>query len=105
VQEKLNTITNAIEDLKGKEVIIFNVAKKTSEMSYIVIATGNSKQHIASIANNVRQEVKLKDFFVKPLEGETTDWILVDCGDIVVHIMTQTSREFYNLEKLWKIIE
>jgi ribosome-associated protein len=101
MQKKLKIITDAIKDLKGKEIITLEVTKITPEMSFIVIATGTSKQHIKSIANNVRQEVKLKNFSVRALEGEDTDWLLVDCGDMIVHIMTETSREFYSLEKLW----
>ncbi len=101
MQQKLKTITDAIEDLKGKEIFALEVTKITPEMSFIVIATGTSKQHIKSIANNVRQEVKLKNFMVKSIEGESTDWLLVDCGDVIVHVMTESSREFYQLEKLW----
>ena len=101
MQKKLKIITDAIEDLKGKEIFTLEVTKITPEMSFIVIATGTSKQHIKSIANNVRQEVKLKNFMVQPIEGADTDWLLVDCGDVIIHVMTETSREFYNLEKLW----
>lgn len=95
-------ITTAIEDLKGQDIKVIDVTKLSDVMDYLVIVTGTSNRHVKSLANNVIEEVKKTD--VRPIGVEGMDageWVLVDYGDTVVHVMLQATRDFYELEKLW----
>ena len=100
---KLTVITTAISDLKGRDVITLDVRTQSTEMDFIVIATGTSIQHIGRIAKHVNEQIKLQKLSVHPIEGEGTEWLLVDADEAVVHIMSQSAREFYQLEKLWNM--
>lgn len=102
--EKL-TIT-ALEDMKAVDITSIYVKPLTDITEYIIICTGTSSRHTASIADHLVTQAKSKG--VKPLgvEGdEFGEWILVDLGDAVIHIMLAQVREFYNLEKLWNMAE
>ncbi|MCW8955825.1 MAG: ribosome silencing factor [Gammaproteobacteria bacterium] len=97
-------VITAIEDLKGEDIRELDVKGKTSVTDIMIITSGTSSRHVKSIANNVAVEAKQAG--VKPLgvEGEEQgEWVLVDLGDVVVHIMQPHIREFYDLEKLWEI--
>lgn len=97
-------VISAIEDLKGEDIRELDVKDKTSVTDLMIVASGTSSRHVKSIANNVAVEAKQAG--VKPLgvEGEEQgEWVLVDLGDIVVHVMQPHIREFYDLEKLWEI--
>ncbi len=94
----------ALDDLRGVDVRRISVSDKTSITDLIVIASGTSHRHVRSLADRVVERVK--DEGVKPLgvEGEQGgDWLLIDLGDLVVHVMSREKRAFYNLEKLWSI--
>ncbi|TVZ37811.1 ribosome-associated protein [Alteromonadaceae bacterium 2753L.S.0a.02] len=103
MQSELNTIVvNALEDLKGKEIVELDVTTLSDVMDTLVIATGTSNRHVKSLANNVVEDGKEKGFRPIGVEGmETGEWVLVDYGDLVVHVMLDTTRTFYELEKLW----
>lgn len=97
-----NLVVDALEDIKAMDIKVLDVMDQSDVTDIMVIATGNTTRQVKSLANNVVVEAKEKG--VKPLgmEGEkTADWILVDLGDVVVHVMTPDIRDFYNLEKLW----
>ncbi|MCW8854058.1 MAG: ribosome silencing factor [Gammaproteobacteria bacterium] len=101
-EELKKLVIKAIDDLKGENIVEIDVMGKTSVTDVMVIASGTSSRHVKSIANNVADEAKKAG--VKPLgvEGEEqAEWVLVDLGDVVVHIMQPHIREFYDLEKLW----
>ena len=101
-KELKQLVVKAIEDLKGENIVEIDVMGKTSVTDVMVIASGTSSRHVKSIANNVADEARKAG--VKPLgiEGEVqSEWVLVDLGDVVVHIMQPDIREFYDLERLW----
>jgi ribosome-associated protein len=98
----LDNILDALSDLKAVSVLPLDVHKMTSITEYMVIATGTSSRHVSAIADNVVR--KLKMIHIEPLgiEGDTdAEWVLVDLGEVVVHIMQAKARDFYQLEKLW----
>ena len=104
LDEQIKVVENVIDDLKGENVVTINVVKQSDDMEVIIIATGKSIQHARGIANNVSIEAKRLNMMVLGIEGaEFSEWILVDLGEVIVHIMTEKTREFYKLEKLWSI--
>ncbi len=99
----LDIIIAALEELKAKDIVTLDVTSLSSVMDTLVIASGTSSRQIKALANNVT--VKAKEQGLKPIGTEGTDqaeWVLVDFGDIIVHIMTPATRDFYDLEGLWQ---
>lgn len=97
-------VIEAIEDVKGNDITCLHVAGQTSVTDYMIIACGTSNRHVKSLADNIMDQCKKKG--VRPLgvEGESkSDWVLVDLGDVVVHLMMPATRQFYDLERLWDI--
>lgn len=103
MQTDLNKIViNALEDLKGKDIVELDVTELSDVMDTLVIVTGTSNRHVKSLANNVVEDGKQKGFRPIGVEGmESGEWVLVDYGDMVVHVMLDNTRSFYELEKLW----
>lgn len=101
--EKLQQIViEALEDVKGHNIRVLDVRDKTSVTDIMIIATGNSNRQVKALIDSV--SVKAKEHGVKPIgmEGEQQgEWALLDLGDVVVHVMQPSIRDFYNLEKLW----
>ncbi|WP_086481321.1 ribosome silencing factor [Oceanospirillum sanctuarii] len=95
-------VIDSLEEMKGNEIVVLDVSANTSVTDFMIIASGTSSRHVASLANNV--VVNVKEQGVRPLgvEGQAgSEWVLVDLGDIVVHIMQPATRQFYDLERLW----
>jgi ribosome-associated protein len=93
----------ALEDVKAQDITTIDVREKTSITDYMVIASGTSSRHVKSLVDNVLEKVKEQG--VRPLGSEGLDsgeWALLDLGDIVVHVMLPTARQFYDLERLWQ---
>ena len=102
IRRKQKVVVNALEDVKGRDIDVFNVTHLTSLFDRVIIATGDSQRQVKALARNVQDRVKEAGERVESIEGEQEgEWILVDLGDIIVHVMHPTVREYYNLEELW----
>jgi ribosome-associated protein len=101
--EQLLTLTkNALEDKKAKDIKILDVRKISSFTDFMIVATGNTARHVKALAQNVIAEAKANKYRPLGEEGDnTSEWVLVDLGDIIVHLMQPDTRDFYQLEKLW----
>ncbi len=98
----LKVVLNDLSDLKASNIIPLDVHQSTPLTDYMVIATGNSSRHVKAIADNLVHKMKERHQRPFSVEGDLeNEWVLVDLGDVVVHIMQQRTREFYHLEKLW----
>lgn len=100
--QTLEQILASLEDLKGLDVRTIDVTQISDVTDYMVLASGTSNRHVRSLVDRVTEN--LKDAGVRPLgmEGkETSEWVLVDYGDIVLHVMQAETRGFYDLERLW----
>jgi ribosome-associated protein len=101
-KELREIILEAANDLKGQSIDCIDVRRLTSIADYMVIVTGRSSTHVKALSDNVVKEVKKANFEVVGVEGRAqSEWVLVDLGDIVVHVMLSRFRELYNLEELW----
>ena len=95
-------IVSALEDIKGKDIEVINTTKLTSMFDRLVIATGDSNRQVRSLARNVHDKVKEAGGDIIGTEGQDTgEWVLVDLGNIVVHVMQPAVRAHYKLEELW----
>ena len=93
---------DALEDIKGMDIKVLDVMNKSSVTDIMIFATGNTSRQVKALANSVADKSKKAGSPALGIEGdEGNEWVLVDLGDVVVHIMQPTIREFYNLEKLW----
>jgi ribosome-associated protein len=97
-------VVDALVDLKAHAVEVLDVSGMTSITDYMIIASGTSDRHIKALSDRVVEAAKEAGVMPVGVEGESTrDWILVDLGDVVVHVMLPNTRSFYNLEKLWSL--
>ena len=95
-------VIDKIDDLKGRDIIDLDVTGKSSVTDTMVVCSGNSKRHVVSIAEHVALEAKRAGNPALSIEGQDEgEWVLVDLGDVVVHVMQDQTRDFYQLEKLW----
>ena len=92
----------ALEDIKARDITVFDVRKQTSLYDTLIIASADSNRQVKALANNVRERLKDAGATILGVEGEDTgEWVLVDAGDLIVHIMQPAVRAYYNLEELW----
>lgn len=93
----------ALEDIKAQDITVIDVSDKTSITDFMVIASGTSNRHVRSLAENVLEKVKEQGVRAIGSEGlEGGEWALLDLNDVVVHVMMPTTRQFYDLERLWQ---
>ena len=96
------TAVNALEDIKAHDIAVLDVRKLTSLYDTLIVASGNSARQVKSLAAHVREKLKAAGATILGTEGEDAgEWVLVDAGDIVVHVMQPSVRAYYNLEELW----
>jgi ribosome-associated protein len=93
---------NALEDIKGEAISVIDTENLSPLFSRMIVCTGNSNRQVKSLANNVVEEFKKHSIEIVGVEGESGgEWVLVDSGDIVVHVMLPQVRAYYDLESLW----
>lgn len=96
-------VVSALEDIKGRDITVIDTAPLTAMFDRIVVASGDSNRQVKALARNVQEMVREAGGDVVSVEGEDNgEWVLVDLGDIVVHIMQPAVRNYYNLEELWE---
>jgi ribosome-associated protein len=99
----LQVVLLALDDGKGKDIKVIDVRKKTGIADFMVIASGTSERHVKSLAEHVIDEAKNNEVQPLGVEGQGGgEWVLVDLGDVIVHVMKPQTREFYQLEKFWQ---
>jgi len=95
-------VIDALEDLKAQDIAVLDVARLTSVTDRMVLATGTSTRHVSALAATVLQAAKDEGLAPLGVEGENgSDWVLVDLGQLVVHVMLPETRQLYDLERLW----
>ncbi len=101
-EELKQAVIEALDDMKAVNPVVLDVTGLTDVMDYLVIASGTSNRHVKSLADNVSMELKKRGMRPLGVEGEDAgEWVLVDFGDVVVHVMLPATRDFYDLERLW----
>lgn len=95
-------VTTCLEDAKGEEIVTIDLAGKTAIADAMVIASGRSRRHVGALADRLVRDLKKRGQKGIKIEGlEVGEWVLLDLGDVIVHIFQPEIREFYNLEKMW----
>ena len=95
-------VLKSLDEAKAENVVVIDIKGKSSIGDYMVIASGRSDRHVGAIAEQVQQKLRDEGFGRARLEGQPQcDWVLIDAGDIIVHVFRPEVREFYNLEKMW----
>ena len=110
MKEKINSnlnyfqylIIDALEDVKGQNILVFDTSEKSNFFDRVIIVSGVSNRQTRALAKSVADKLKKKEGVNCHLEGEDNgEWVLVDCGDVICHIMQPMIREYYNLEEIW----
>lgn len=98
----LKLVLESLEDSKAENVTSINITGKSALGDYMVVVSGRSNRHVTAIADHLIDDIKAGGLGSARVEGlETGDWVLIDAGDIIVHIFRPEIREFYNIEKMW----
>ncbi|QEQ95662.1 ribosome silencing factor [Neptunomonas concharum] len=102
-EQLIEIVRSALEDMKARDIDVIDVRGKSSITDYMMIACGTSKRHVMSLAQEVSDKAKEAGLMPIGTEGQNVgDWVLVDLGDVVVHVMMPDARSFYDLERLWR---
>jgi len=102
----LNAVNSCLEDAKAENTVTINIKGKSALGDYMVVASGRSHRHVAAIAEQLLKEMKTRGFGPVKVEGQqAADWVLIDTGDVIVHIFRPEVREFYGIEKMWMMPE
>ena len=102
IRKKQRAVVEALEDVKGRDIVVFNVGRLSAFFERVVIASGDSNRQMRALAESVQDKLRALGARVYGVEGEANgEWVLVDLGDIVVHMMHPAVRSYYNLEEIW----
>jgi ribosome-associated protein len=102
IRKKQRAVLEALEDVKGRDIVIYNVARLSPIFERVVIATGDSTRQVKALATSVHDRLKALGAAARGIEGgNNSEWMLVDLGDIVVHVMHPNARHYYRLEEIW----
>jgi len=104
VEDLLKLVETELDERKALHIKVLDVRRKSSITDYMVVATATSSRHAQSLCEHIVEKVKQNGMQPLGVEGQPgSDWVLLDLGDVVVHVMTGHAREFYQLEKLWSV--
>ena len=103
VARALETVLTSLDDSKAEDITNIDIRGKSPLADYMIVATGRSHRHVAAIADHLIRNLKEAGFGAPRVEGQSgADWVLVDTGDIIIHVFRPEVREFYNIEKMWQ---
>ncbi|MEJ6783624.1 MULTISPECIES: ribosome silencing factor [Phyllobacteriaceae] len=103
VSRALKTVLDSLEDSKAENIVSIDIQGKSSLGDYMVVASGRSHRHVAAVSDHLLKALKDAGFGNARVEGLSgADWVLVDTGDVIVHVFRPEIREFYNIEKMWQ---
>ena len=100
----LEIVQKTLEDNKADNVVVMDLRGKTSLASFMVVASGTSQRHVASLAEKIQQNLKNVGFKTSTEGEEKADWVLIDAFDVIIHIFKPEVRDFYNIEKMWQSV-
>ena len=102
IRSKERAVVAALADVKGRDIVVYNVARQTAYFERVVIASGDSSRQVNALATSVQDRLKALGAKIVGVEGRRNgEWVLVDLGEIIVHVMQPAVRAYYNLEQLW----
>ena len=102
LERMVEVAVNALEDIKGKDILVLDTSDKTPLFARMIIASGDSTRQVRALVNNVAVDLKAAGFEILSTEGqEGGEWALVDAGDLVVHVMLPAVRDYYDIDTLW----
>ena len=101
-EKVLEIVKKTLDDNKADDVVVMDLRGKTSLASFMVVASGTSQRHVASLAEKVQLDLKAAGYKSVAEGEERADWVLIDAFDVIVHIFKPEVREFYNIEKMWQ---
>lgn len=103
-RELSKLVVNALEEVKGKDIVVLDVSDMTTVTDYMIVASGTSNRHVKALIDSVAEKAKAAGRPAVGMEGEEgSEWVLLDLQDALVHVMLPRVRDFYNLEKLWSL--
>ncbi len=97
-------VLDALDDIKGNEIVSLDVEGQTDIADFMVVASGTTNRQVKALTDNVVVKAKAAGYSVNSVEGDdTSEWVLIDLGDVICHVMLPKVREFYDLERLWSV--
>jgi ribosome-associated protein len=102
-EQQKKTALDALDDLKGVDPVCLDISKLSSIADYMIVVTGTSNRHVKSMSEEVARRSKAAGYNVRMEGQEQAEWVLIDLGDVIVHVMQAAIRKLYDLESLWKL--
>jgi ribosome-associated protein len=106
VEGVLETVISSLDDSKAEDRVIIDIKEKSALGDYMVVASGRSQRHVGAITDHLLRDLKEKGFGSPRVEGvRNSDWVLIDTGDVIIHVFRPEVRAFYSIEKMWQLPE